>query len=137
MADRTATRSSARLTTPQSPPKGQGATNLAPQAATRRSTRAARSESRDVSESGQGGRRGARQANVTGAEAPVKRGRKGKNVAPVAQSKSIISVRPQHAPPCSCEWYHQCYFYLICSILLLVPKSAINKTVSHVWCITY
>ncbi|KAL8796780.1 MAG: hypothetical protein Q9195_000863 [Heterodermia aff. obscurata] len=84
MAERTATRASSRLITPQSPLKADQATDKSQQTATRRSTRAARSQSRDVSDSeatkasGKGGRRGARQANARGAEVPGKPGRKGK-----------------------------------------------------------
>lgn len=95
MAERTGTRSSARLTTPQSPPKMQQATNVLQQTAPRRSARAARSQSRDVSESevgkanGKVGRRGPR----AGGETSGKPGRKGKTNAQIndVQSKLLPS----------------------------------------------
>lgn len=79
MAERAATRSSNRLNTPQSPPKLQQAANAPQQTVPRRSARATRSQSRDVSDNEvvkpavKGGRRGGRQANAAG--------RKGKNTA--------------------------------------------------------
>ena len=85
MAERAATRSSNRLNTPQSPPKVQQAANAPQQTAPRRSARAARSQSRDVSDTEvvkpavKGGRRGGRQANATG--------RKGKNTTPAGNAQ--------------------------------------------------
>ena len=98
MAERTATRASTRLITPQSSLKIEQATNKPQQTAARRSTRAARSQSRDVSDSeatktsGKGGLRGTRQPNATGAEVPGKPGRKGKNTAQPNsdRSKSLV-----------------------------------------------
>lgn len=104
MAERTTTRSSARLTTPQSPPKSQQAVNVPQQTAPRRSARGARSQSGDVSDSeagkasGKGGRRGARQANVIGAEAPAKRGRKGKNDARSNNAQSKLGLQCSSPP---------------------------------------
>ena len=99
MAERTATRASARLITPQSPPKPEQSTDKPQQTATRRSVRTARSQSRDVSDSeatktsGKGGRRGTRQANAKGAEVAAKPGRKGKVIAQPNndQSKSLVN----------------------------------------------
>ena len=72
MAERAATRSSNRLNTPQSPPKLQQAANAPQHTAPRRSARAARSQSGDVTDNDavkpavKGGRRGGRQANAPG-----------------------------------------------------------------------
>ena len=73
MAERTSTRN--RRNTPQSPPRSHQTDNVPQQSPPRRTTRATRSQSRDVSDSetgntgAKGGRRSARQANVQGPQA--------------------------------------------------------------------